>query len=35
MRVDEGCKVVCRVKLNTETAKNFKEKIDDDYSVNM
>ncbi|XP_074580505.1 transmembrane 9 superfamily member 7-like [Curcuma longa] len=35
MRVDEGCKVVCRAKLNSEAAKNFKEKIDDDYSVNM
>lgn len=35
MRVDEGCKVSCRVKLNPETAKNFKEKIDDEYRVNM
>ncbi|XP_042452172.1 transmembrane 9 superfamily member 7-like [Zingiber officinale] len=35
MRVDEGCKVVCRVNFSSEIAKNFKEKIDDDYSVNM
>lgn len=31
----ENCKVACRVKLNQEAAKNFKEKIDDEYRVNM
>lgn len=35
MKVDETCKVACRKKLNAETAKNFKEKIDDEYKVNM
>jgi hypothetical protein len=35
MRRDESCKVVCRPKLSAEAAKNFKEKIDDEYRVNM
>lgn len=35
MRRDETCKVVCRSKLSPEAAKNFKEKIDDEYRVNM
>ncbi|XP_008793236.1 transmembrane 9 superfamily member 7-like [Phoenix dactylifera] len=35
MRRDETCKVVCRTKLSQEAAKNFKEKIDDEYRVNM
>ncbi|XP_038987178.1 transmembrane 9 superfamily member 7-like [Phoenix dactylifera] len=35
MRLDETCKVACRTKLSPETAKNFKEKIDDEYRVNM
>jgi hypothetical protein len=35
MRRDESCKVVCRRKLSQEAAKNFKEKIDDEYRVNM
>ncbi|CAL9102057.1 unnamed protein product [Musa textilis] len=35
MRTDEGCKVACRTKLTPEAAKNFKEKIDDEYRVNM
>ncbi|RWW09444.1 hypothetical protein BHE74_00032252 [Ensete ventricosum] len=35
MRRDESCKVVCRTKLSSEAAKNFKEKIDDEYRVNM
>ncbi|RRT57379.1 hypothetical protein B296_00040490 [Ensete ventricosum] len=35
MRRDESCKVVCRTKLTSEAAKNFKEKIDDEYRVNM
>ncbi|KAF0901812.1 hypothetical protein E2562_006446 [Oryza meyeriana var. granulata] len=35
MRRDETCKVVCRTKLSPEAAKNFKEKIDDEYRVNM
>ncbi|XP_078165032.1 transmembrane 9 superfamily member 7-like [Carex rostrata] len=35
MRRDEGCKVACRIKPTKESAKNFKEKIDDEYRVNM
>ncbi|TYH08403.1 hypothetical protein ES288_A07G012100v1 [Gossypium darwinii] len=35
MRKDEACKVACRVKLDAEAAKNFKEKIDGNYRVNM
>ncbi|KAF8406891.1 hypothetical protein HHK36_006012 [Tetracentron sinense] len=35
MRKDLTCKVVCRVKLDAESAKNFMEKIDDEYRVNM
>ncbi|VAI89667.1 unnamed protein product [Triticum turgidum subsp. durum] len=35
MRRDESCKVVCRTKLSAEAAKNFREKIDDEYRVNM
>ncbi|CAL9769041.1 unnamed protein product [Musa acuminata subsp. burmannicoides] len=35
MRRDETCKVSCRTKLTAESAKNFKEKIDDEYRVNM
>jgi hypothetical protein len=35
MRRDESCKVVCRTKLSQEAVMNFKEKIDDEYRVNM
>ncbi|KAL0908024.1 hypothetical protein M5K25_022487 [Dendrobium thyrsiflorum] len=35
MRIDESCKVACRQKLTVEGVKNFKEKIDDEYRVNM
>ncbi|CAL9053798.1 unnamed protein product [Musa banksii] len=35
MRRDESCKVACLIKLSSEAAKNFKEKIDDEYRVNM
>ncbi|CAA6666154.1 unnamed protein product [Spirodela intermedia] len=35
MQSNEVCKVACRVKLNAEAAKNFKEKIDEEYRVNM
>lgn len=35
MREDLSCKVACRVKHDAESAKNFKEKIDDEYRVNM
>ncbi|PPD92272.1 hypothetical protein GOBAR_DD10816 [Gossypium barbadense] len=35
MREDQPCKVVCRIKLDAESTKNFKEKIDDEYRVNM
>lgn len=29
------CKIVCRLTLDAKTAKAFKEKIDDEYRVNM
>lgn len=29
------CNVVCRVTLNDKEVKEFKEKIDDEYRVNM
>ncbi|KAK9705438.1 hypothetical protein RND81_07G057000 [Saponaria officinalis] len=35
MREELSCQVGCRIKLNAESAKNFKEKIDDEYKVNM
>ncbi|XP_043706043.1 transmembrane 9 superfamily member 7-like [Telopea speciosissima] len=35
MRKEDSCKVGCRVRLDAESAKNFKEKIDDEYRVNM
>ncbi|KAL2501298.1 Transmembrane 9 superfamily member 7 [Forsythia ovata] len=35
MREQKSCKVACRVKLDSVSAKNFKEKIDDDYRVNL
>lgn len=35
MREDMPCKVACRVKLNAEATKNFREKIDDEYRVNL
>lgn len=36
MRVDEQCKVLCRIEsLSEEQADAFIEKIDDDYKVNM
>ncbi|WJZ94371.1 hypothetical protein VitviT2T_013240 [Vitis vinifera] len=35
MREGQPCKVACRMHLNAEAAKNFKEKIDDEYRVNM
>ncbi|KAG0455875.1 hypothetical protein HPP92_023663 [Vanilla planifolia] len=35
MRMDETCRVACPVKLSQKAAKNFKEKIDDEYRVNM
>ncbi|KAL7167903.1 hypothetical protein ACSBR2_038355 [Camellia fascicularis] len=35
MMEEQFCKVACRVKLDAASAKNFKEKIDDDYRVNM
>ncbi|XP_059637735.1 transmembrane 9 superfamily member 8-like [Cornus florida] len=35
MRVPQMCNVVCRVTLNAKTAKEFKEKISDEYRVNM
>lgn len=36
MRVDEQCKVLCRITaLTTAQAKAFRTKIDDDYRVNM
>ncbi|KAH9625509.1 hypothetical protein KSS87_012110, partial [Heliosperma pusillum] len=35
MREEASCQVGCRHKLDAESAKNFKEKIDDEYRVNM
>ncbi|CAI9285646.1 unnamed protein product [Lactuca saligna] len=35
MRVPQMCNVVCRRVLNEKSAKEFKEKIDDEYRVNM
>ncbi|MED6221083.1 Transmembrane 9 superfamily member 7, partial [Stylosanthes scabra] len=35
MRKEQSCTVVCRVTLDADAAKNFKEKIDDEYRVNM
>lgn len=35
MREEQSCQVGCRLKPNAEAAKNFKEKIDDEYRVNM
>ncbi|XP_028760853.1 transmembrane 9 superfamily member 10-like [Neltuma alba] len=35
MREPQMCSVVCRLTLNAKTAKKFKEKIDDEYRVNM
>lgn len=35
MRKENICTVACRVNLDAESAKNFKEKIDDEYRVHM
>ena len=36
MRLDEPCKVVCKIDgLTADHAKGFKEKIDDEYRINM
>ncbi|XP_061365245.1 transmembrane 9 superfamily member 8-like isoform X2 [Gastrolobium bilobum] len=35
MREPQMCNVVCNLKLNAKTAKQFKEKINDEYRVNM
>ncbi len=36
MRVDEQCKVLCRIEtLSSAQAKAFRNKIEDDYRVNM
>uniref|UniRef100_A0A3Q7GHJ4 Transmembrane 9 superfamily member n=1 Tax=Solanum lycopersicum TaxID=4081 RepID=A0A3Q7GHJ4_SOLLC len=35
MNETESCKVACRIKLDVVSAKNFNDKIDDDYRVNM
>jgi transmembrane 9 superfamily protein 2/4 len=35
MRKEQSCTVACHVILDPESAKNFKEKIDDEYRVNM
>ncbi|KAJ8564465.1 hypothetical protein K7X08_000925 [Anisodus acutangulus] len=35
MRKTESCKVACRIQLDVESAKNFKDKIAEDYLVNM
>lgn len=35
MRIEQFCQVACRVTLDAESARSFKEKIDDQYRVNM
>lgn len=35
MREPQMCNILCRVQLNAKTAKEFKEKIQDEYRVNM
>lgn len=35
MRKEQSCTVACHKILDAESAKNFKEKIDDEYRVNM
>lgn len=35
MRKEQSCTVSCHQILDAEAAKNFKEKIDDEYRVNM
>ncbi|GAB2293021.1 Transmembrane 9 super member 7 [Dionaea muscipula] len=35
MREEQSCQIGCRKTLDAEAAKNFKEKIDDEYRVNM
>lgn len=35
MREEQSCVAACRVKLDAESARNFKEKIDDKYRVQM
>lgn len=35
MREPQMCSIACRLTLNAKTAKEFKEKIDDEYRVNM
>ena len=35
MREPKMCTIVCRIVLDGKTAKDFKEKIDDEYRVNM
>lgn len=35
MREPQMCNVICRLTLDAKTAKAFKEKIDDEYRVNM
>ncbi|OAY27492.1 transmembrane 9 superfamily member 8 [Manihot esculenta] len=35
MREPKMCNIVCRLKLDAKTVKEFKEKIDDEYRVNM
>ncbi|KAJ9167651.1 hypothetical protein P3X46_019266 [Hevea brasiliensis] len=35
MREPKMCNIVCRVKFDAKTVKEFKEKIDDEYRVNM
>ncbi|GAB4837801.1 Transmembrane 9 super member 7 [Ancistrocladus abbreviatus] len=35
MREEQPCQIACRKKLDADAAKNFKEKIDDEYRVNM
>lgn len=35
MREEKSCTVACKYTLDAQAAKDFKEKIDDEYRVNM
>lgn len=35
MLEDQPCRVGCRVRVDAESAKNFREKIDDEYRASM
>lgn len=35
MRLDESCKVQCKLRLTAAQARDFKERIDDEYRITM